>query len=374
MAGLRAGRLKEDARGRTDVATARPEIRRQDRGQRRRGPPQRDRRGGAPARLRHRRGPGGDRSASPSRPSGATSTNSAPRGGSSATAAAAGSRRASRTSTTPTARSPTPPRRPRIGRLAAGSIPSHCSVFLNIGTTTEAVARELVRHDDLSVVTNNLNVALALSQQTAFRMIVAGGTVRNRDGAVLGQLTCDTLGQFRVDYAVIGISGIDAEGTLLDFDYEEVRATQTVLAHAHRVFLVADHSKFGRRPMVRVGSLSQVHTLFTDRAPPAETRCVHAAATACGARSAAIASSGCNARTKVDYFACESPALRAISRMTGGRRGRGTVDAHRPTTCSSSAAASTAPASPVTRPAAASRSCFASAGISPSSPRPRRRS
>lgn len=157
-----------------------------------------------------------------------------------------------------------------IGRLAAGSIPSHCSVFLNIGTTTEAVARELVRHDDLSVVTNNLNVALALSQQTAFRVIVAGGTVRNRDGAVLGQLTCDTLGQFRVDYAVIGISGIDAEGTLLDFDYEEVRATQTVLAHAHRVFLVADHSKFGRRPMVRVGSLSQVHTLFTDRAPPAE--------------------------------------------------------------------------------------------------------
>ncbi len=155
-----------------------------------------------------------------------------------------------------------------IGRLAAAAIPSHCSVFINIGTTTEAVARELVRHDDLSVITNNLNVALTLSQQTSFRVVVAGGSVRNRDGAVLGQLTCDTLGQFRVDYAVIGISGIDAEGTLLDFDYEEVRATQTVLAHAAHVFLVADHSKFGRRPMVRLGHLSQVHTLFTDRAPP----------------------------------------------------------------------------------------------------------
>jgi DeoR family glycerol-3-phosphate regulon repressor len=156
-----------------------------------------------------------------------------------------------------------------IGRLAAAAIPSHCSVFINIGTTTEAVARELLRHDDLSVITNNLNVAQTLSQQTAFRVVVAGGTVRNRDGAVLGQLSCDTLSQFRVDYAILGISGIDAEGTLLDFDYEEVRATQTVLAHAAYVFLVADHSKFGRRPMVRLGHLSQIHTLFTDRAPPA---------------------------------------------------------------------------------------------------------
>ena len=87
---------------------------------------------------------------------------------------------------------------------------------------------------------------------------------------MLGQQTCDTLAQFRVDYAVIGISGIDADGTLLDFDTEEVRATQTIIAHAKTVYLVADHTKFARRPMVRVGTLAQVHTLFTDCAPPAE--------------------------------------------------------------------------------------------------------
>lgn len=156
----------------------------------------------------------------------------------------------------------------RIGRLAASRIPSHCSVFINIGTTPEAVARELTRHDDLSVITNNLHVALSLADATAFRIVVAGGTVRNRDGAVLGQLTCDTLGQFRVDVAVIGISGIDADGALLDYDYEEVRATQAILAHAKRTFLVADHSKFSRRPMVQAGHLSQVDTFFTDRTPP----------------------------------------------------------------------------------------------------------
>ena len=152
--------------------------------------------------------------------------------------------------------------------MAATHIPSHCSVFINIGTTTEAVARELVRHDDLSIITNNLNVAIGLAASTAFRIVVAGGTMRNRDGAVLGQLTCDTLSQFRVDVAVIGISGIDADGALLDYDYEEVRATQTILAHARRTFLVADHTKFARRPMVEVGRLEQIDTFFTDRPPP----------------------------------------------------------------------------------------------------------
>ncbi len=158
----------------------------------------------------------------------------------------------------------------RIGERAAARIPDHCSVFVDIGTTPEAVANALVAHTGLSVVTNNLNVALTLSRETEFRVVVAGGTVRSGDGAVLGQQTCDTLAQFRVDYAVIGISGIDTDGTLLDFDFEEVRATQTILAHAKAVYLVADHTKFARRPMVKVGSLAQVHTFFTDREPPPE--------------------------------------------------------------------------------------------------------
>ena len=158
----------------------------------------------------------------------------------------------------------------RIGRLAARHIPSHCSVFINIGTTPEAVARELMQHDDLSVITNNLNVAISLAEATEFRIVMAGGTVRNRDGAVLGQLTCDTLSQFRVDVAVIGTSGIDADGALLDYDIEEVRATQTILAQARKTFLVADHSKFTRRPMVQVGRLAQIDTFFTDRPPPPE--------------------------------------------------------------------------------------------------------
>jgi DeoR family transcriptional regulator, glycerol-3-phosphate regulon repressor len=153
----------------------------------------------------------------------------------------------------------------RIARLVAQHIPSHSSLFINIGTTTEAVARELLNHEDLRFITNNLHVALLLAANPGFNVVIAGGTVRNRDGGVIGQSANDMIAQFRVDYAVIGISGIDEDGVLLDYDYDEVRAAQTIVRNARQVFLVADHTKFSRRPLVRAGSITEVAALFTDQ-------------------------------------------------------------------------------------------------------------
>ena len=160
----------------------------------------------------------------------------------------------------------------RIAKLAARHIPSHSSLFINIGTTTEAVAHELLKHDDLRCITNNLHVALLLASNSSFRVVIAGGTVRNRDGGVIGQSANDMIAKFRVDYAVVGISGIDDDGTLLDYDYDEVQAAQTIVQNARQVFLVADHTKFSRRPMVRAGSITDVSMLFTDQPVPEPIR------------------------------------------------------------------------------------------------------
>jgi DeoR family glycerol-3-phosphate regulon repressor len=72
-----------------------------------------------------------------------------------------------------------------------------------------------------------------------------------------------------VDFGIIGISGIDLDGTLLDFDYREVRAARAIIDNSRKVFLAADHSKFGRNAMVRLGNIAEIDTLFTDQAPPA---------------------------------------------------------------------------------------------------------
>ena len=155
-----------------------------------------------------------------------------------------------------------------IARQAAAEIPDRSSLFVNIGTTTEALARALLGHRELRVITNNLNVAALLSSRTDFSVVVTGGTVRNRDGGIVGQTVSDMIAEFRVDFGILGISGIDEDGTLLDFDPDEIRAARAILRHSRQSFLLADHTKFARRPMVRLGSITEVSALFTDQPPP----------------------------------------------------------------------------------------------------------
>lgn len=158
----------------------------------------------------------------------------------------------------------------RIAEAVAGNIPDHASLFINIGTTNDAIAHALLAaRRGLKVITNNLHVANTLAPREDFEVIVAGGQVRSSDGGIIGEATLDLVRQFKVDFAVIGTSGIDDDGTLLDFDYHEVRVSQAMIANARRVYLAADHSKFGRKAMIRLGSLTDTHTLFTDTDPPA---------------------------------------------------------------------------------------------------------
>jgi DeoR family glycerol-3-phosphate regulon repressor len=98
--------------------------------------------------------------------------------------------------------------------------------------------------------------------------MTAGGLVRHDDGGIVGDATEDFINQFKVDYAVIGCSAIEEDGTILDFDIREVRVTQAIIKNARSVVLVSDHSKFHRKAPVRLGSINQVDCLVTDRVPP----------------------------------------------------------------------------------------------------------
>jgi DeoR family glycerol-3-phosphate regulon repressor len=151
-----------------------------------------------------------------------------------------------------------------IGVSAAALIPNSSSLFINIGTTTEEVARALSGHEDLLVITNNINVAMLLHQHPRIEVIIAGGTVRRSDGGVVGASASELIRQFKVDYAVIGASAIEADGTLLDFDYREVQVAQAILQNSRHPILVADSSKLERTAPVRIAHISQVQSWVTD--------------------------------------------------------------------------------------------------------------
>ena len=152
-----------------------------------------------------------------------------------------------------------------IGTAAAELIPDGASLFINIGTTTEAVSRALIDHQQLMVITNNINVANTLRIYPGIETIIAGGVVRASDGGIVGEAAVDFIRQFKVDYAIIGASAMDEDGALLDFDFREVKVAQAILANARHVILVADSTKLERTAPVRIGHISNISTFVTDQ-------------------------------------------------------------------------------------------------------------
>ncbi|MCR4268948.1 DeoR/GlpR family DNA-binding transcription regulator [Nitratireductor sp. ZSWI3] len=159
-----------------------------------------------------------------------------------------------------------------IGQAAARLIPDRASLFVNIGTTTEAVSDALLDHDGLMVITNNINVANRMRVYPSFEVIITGGVVRGSDGGVVGEAAVDFIRQFKVDFAVIGVSAIDHDGALYDFDFREVKVAQAIIANARHVILVSDSTKFERSAPVRIGHISQVGTFITDACPVRSVR------------------------------------------------------------------------------------------------------
>lgn len=156
-----------------------------------------------------------------------------------------------------------------IARTCAARIDDGSSVFLNIGTTTEAVAQQLLDHKNLMVVTNNMNVASIMGHNTSCQTIVTGGALRRSDGGLIGHVAVETIRQFKFDIAVIGCSALDDAGDLLDFDVEEVSVSRAIIAQSRTCYLVADHSKLSRSAPVRIASMKSLTGVITDAALPA---------------------------------------------------------------------------------------------------------
>jgi DeoR family glycerol-3-phosphate regulon repressor len=154
-----------------------------------------------------------------------------------------------------------------IARLCASHIPNNSSLFLNLGTTIEAVARELLGHQNLTVVTNNINVANILVANETCEIMVTGGVLRRSDGGLVGDLSAQFVEQFKLDVAIIGSSALDSDGDLLDYDLQEVRVSRAIISRARRSFLVTDSSKLARSAPVRITSLRDIDAIFTDSLP-----------------------------------------------------------------------------------------------------------
>ena len=154
-----------------------------------------------------------------------------------------------------------------IAEVAAARIPDGATLFISIGSTALSVARALHRRKELTIITNNLSAAMALSEEMSNRIIVPGGEIRLPDRDFVGEEVVDFFARFRAEYAIFGTAGIGAEGELLEFHQSEVRATEQMRKNAQASILVIDRSKFGRLAPAVGCNLSEIDSVVCDCAP-----------------------------------------------------------------------------------------------------------
>ena len=156
-----------------------------------------------------------------------------------------------------------------IGSAIAAQIPNGASLFIDIGTTMEAVAEALLKHQGLRIITNHIGVVSILCENTDFEIILSGGLVRNRDRAITGETMTEFLRKFRVGYGIFGIGSLTDDGQLLDYDYRDAQASRAALEISRLKFAAADHSKFNADAMMPFADVAEIDAVFTDRQPPA---------------------------------------------------------------------------------------------------------
>jgi DeoR family glycerol-3-phosphate regulon repressor len=165
---------------------------------------------------------------------------------------------------------PTPtPAKSQLGSVVAALIPDGASIFLDVGTTVEAVARALSGHKNLQIVTPSVTAASILVGTSVGSIIVTGGLIRGPDGSLVGDAAVAAVSRFRLDWAVIGCSGFDDDGTVMDADVLQVEVKQRMLNHSRRAMLVADSSTLHRRAVVNIAPLAAFDILATDQELPA---------------------------------------------------------------------------------------------------------
>jgi len=168
-----------------------------------------------------------------------------------------------------------------IGEAAAALVRDGETILLTAGTTTAAMARALMGRRDLTVVTNAYLIVPVLAGERGIRLIVTGGEAREQTGSLIGPVAEQAIGQLRVDRAFLGTTAIDAEAGITNGDLDEAAVQRAVIRSARAVYVLADHTKFGKVSFAHVGPLTIAAAIITDAGVDEVSR---AACTAQGAR------------------------------------------------------------------------------------------
>jgi len=156
----------------------------------------------------------------------------------------------------------------RIGKMAAAMVARGESVVLDSGTTTLQIAHHLPDDEDITVLTNDLDILDALARKERINVVMLGGALRRRNRAFYGAQTVDALDDLRVDKLFLGVDGFDIECGITTHYEPEAMLNRKMVEAARQVIAVTDGSKFGRVCLHRIIAIADIDDLVTDESVP----------------------------------------------------------------------------------------------------------
>lgn len=160
------------------------------------------------------------------------------------------------------------PTKQKLGKAAADLIQAGDSVILDAGTTTEEVARCLVDHDNLVVMTNGLNIASALAGAEGIELFITGGSLRRRSMSFYGRPAEQSLRHLQFDKLILGVDGFDTRTGVSTYYEPEADLNRLMCGISAEIIAVTDSSKFDRRGFYIICPPDRLNTLVTDPGLP----------------------------------------------------------------------------------------------------------
>lgn len=156
----------------------------------------------------------------------------------------------------------------RIGKMAASLVEDGDHIIIDSGTTTLHIARNLVHRSNITVVTNDMNVAAELRDSPGIRVTVTGGELYPSSYMLNGMFTDHVLRSLHVSKAFLGTPAIHPKHGLMHPEAQLVLAKQGMIQAAQEVIVVADDTKIGKLSLHKVAPNSAIHTIITGKEVP----------------------------------------------------------------------------------------------------------
>jgi DeoR family transcriptional regulator of aga operon len=152
----------------------------------------------------------------------------------------------------------------RIGKVAARMIANSETVILDSGTTTAEIARNLSGTENITVITNAINIVNILIHNPGIKVIIPGGILRKNALSLIGPFASRNLKGLFVDKVFMGVDGFDTDLGAFTPNIEEAYLNQLMIDIAKEVIIVADSTKFNRKSLAHICPVNRIHTVITD--------------------------------------------------------------------------------------------------------------